>query len=127
MELEIKTPKFKIPEFKGFVNPLTNEGMRALAIVLGVIVVIAGIVYTANFGKRTESTVLPAMTEKEDAIAPELVVPTEIPTIIPLIEEEKLLISTSPTENVLRPIVTPIPAAEKVTVTPVPQSERENF
>ena len=101
--------------------------MRALAIVLGVIVVIAGIVYTANFGKRTESTVLPAMTEKEDAIAPELVVPTEIPTIIPLIEEEKLLISTSPTENVLRPIVTPIPAAEKVTVTLVPQSESENF
>lgn len=83
MKLEFNLPKFNIPKLKEIRNPLTHQGVRALAIVLGVIVLIAGVVYAANFGKRTESMVLPATTEKEATATPEQAVPTETPTVTP--------------------------------------------
>ena len=98
MKLEINLPTFKMPEFKGFTNPLTKEGIRALAIVLGMIVIISAVVYSANLGKRRESTVLPAKTWEEAAVTPQ-------PIITPLTEEE-----TSPAS----------PSVEEVTVTPAP-------
>lgn len=98
-------------KFKGFTNPFTKAGMWGLAIVLGVIVVISGIVvYAGNLGKETGSTVLPAKTEKE----------VTIPTVIPLTEEETLPASPSPTGEVLKPTGTPTPVIEGVTVTPIP-------
>lgn len=119
MKLEFNLPKFKIPEFKRLTNPLTNEGIRALAIVLGVIVLIAGVVYGANFGKRTKSMVLPATTEKEAIVTPPAI-PTEVPTIAPLTEEEASPASSSPTKKVRKPTEALTPAVEGTTVTPTP-------
>ena len=113
MKLEFNLPKFKAPELKGFTSPLTKEGMRALAIVLGVIVVISAVVYAANLGKRRESTVLPAKTWEEVTVTPH-------PTITPLTEEEESLASPSPTRKVQEPTGTPTPAVEEVIVTPAP-------
>ena len=107
--MNINLSNFKVPEFKGFTNPLTKEGVRALGIVLGVIVVIAGVVYAANSGKRKESMVLPATTVREATATPQLPVPTEIPTIVPLTEEETLPASPSPTKRVAKPTGTPTP------------------
>lgn len=110
MKFDITMPKFTMPELKGIRNPLTHQGVRALAIVLGVIVVIAGAVYAANFGKRTESSVLPATTTRQEAtVTPQLAIPTEIPTVTPLTEEEELLASPSPTRIVRKPTETPTP------------------
>lgn len=122
MKLEINVPKFKAPEFKGFTSPLTKEGIRALAIVLGVIVVIAGIVYAANFfGKRGGSAVLPAKTWEEVTATPPATIPTETPTVTPLLEEEGTPpASPSPTRGVGKPTGTPTRAIEEVTETPVP-------
>lgn len=106
----------KLENFKGFTNPLTGDGMRALAIVLGVLVVIAGVVYVADFGKRKESTVLPAKTLGEEVTE----TPTITPLPTPLTEEETLPASPSPTRKVLRLTETPTPAVEGVTVTPAP-------
>ncbi|MBI3380150.1 hypothetical protein HY029_05335 [Candidatus Gottesmanbacteria bacterium] len=119
MKLEFNVPKFKVPQFKGFTNPLTKEGMRALGIVLGVIVVISGAVYAANFGKRKESMVLPATTEKEAIVTPPAI-PTEVPTIAPLTEEEASPASSSPTKKVRKPTEALTPAVEGTTVTPTP-------
>jgi len=96
-------------EFKGFTNPLTKEGVRALGIVLGVILVISGVVYAANFRKRKESMVLPVTTRQEATATSQPTVPTEIPTIIPLTEEEASPASSSPTKNVRKPTETPTP------------------
>ena len=90
-------------ELKGIKNPLTDQGIRALAIVLGVIVVIAGMVYVANLGKRTESSVLPATTVREATATPQLPIPTEIPTIAPFTEGDELLASPSPAIKVRKP------------------------
>ena len=120
MKLDINLPKFKAPEFKGFTNPLTNEGIRGLAIVLGVIVIISGVVYVANFGKRRGSTILPEKTLEEATITPQPTIPTEIPTITPLRQEEELPASPSPTRKVRKPTATPTPVVEEVTATPAP-------
>ena len=56
-------------EFKESSNPVTKEGVRALAIVLGVIVVISAVVYAAN--------IVPTKTLEEV---------TAQPTITPLAE-----------------------------------------
>lgn len=109
MELEVNTPKFKTPAFKGFTNPFTKEGTWALVIVLGIIVAVSGVVYAANLGKGTESTVLPAKTEREVTVTPEQAGP-----------EEELPASPSPTGEVLKPTVTPTPAIERIIVTPTP-------
>lgn len=118
--MNINLPKFKSPQFKGFTNPLTSEGLRALAIVLGAIVVISAVVYAANFGKKRESSVLPATTRQEATATPQPTIPTEIPTIAPLTEEEELLASPSPTRRVSELTATPTPSIEEVTVTPTP-------
>ena len=115
MELEINGPKLK-----GFTNPLTKKGEWALVIVLGAIVAIAGVVYVANFGKRKESTVLPATSQQEATATPQSAIPTETPTITPLTEEETSSASPSPTIKVQKPTETPTPAVEGVTVTPAP-------
>lgn len=120
MKLEINLPEFKAPEFKGFTNPLTKEGMGALAFVLGVIVVISGIVCAANFGKGRGASVLPAQTGlpaqagEEFAATPSAVPtpPTGGPTITPLAKEEELLASPSPTRKaptgvIVTPAATP--------------------
>ena len=99
-------------EFKGFTNPLTKEGVRALAIVLGVIMIIAAVVYATNFGKRKESTIVPS--------TPQPTITTKIPTITPLIKEATSSASPSPTRKVQRPTGTPTPAVKRVTVTPTP-------
>ena len=105
MELGIDTPKFKIPEFfKGLSYPLTKEGTWGLIIVLGAVMVISGVVYVGNLGKRTESTVLPAKTEGEVIVT----------------EEELTASPTSPTREVGEPTATPTPVVEGVTVTPTP-------
>lgn len=105
-----------IPKLKGFTNPLTKKGVWALVIVLGAIVAIAGVVYVANFGKRKESTVLPATSQQEATATPQ----SAIPTITPLIEEATSSASPSPTREVGKPTGTPTPAVEGVTVTPAP-------
>lgn len=117
MKLEVKMPKFK-----GFSNPLTREAMRALAIVLGVLLVIAAVVYAANFfGKRRGAAVLPAKTWEEVTATPPAAIPTETPTVVPLIEEEGTPpASPSPTGGVRKPIGTPTPAVEGVTEVPGP-------
>lgn len=120
MKFEITMPKFTMPELKGIRNPLTHQGVRALAIVLGVIVVIAGAVFAANFRKRSESSVLPATTRQEATNTPETAVPTEIPTVAPLTEEATSAAFPSSIRKVLRSTGTPTPAAEGVTVTTTP-------
>jgi len=109
-----------IPKLKGFTNPLTKKGVWALVIVLGAIVAIAGVVYVANFGKRKESTVLPATSQQETTATPQSAIPTEIPTITPLIEEATSSASPSPTREVRKPTGALTPAVEEVTVTPAP-------
>lgn len=104
-------------EFKGFTNPLTNEAVRAMAIVLGVIVVISAVVYAANFGKRRESNVLPTTTQQEATTTAQPAIPTEIPTITPLTKETPSA-SPSPTKKVPWPTWTPV--VEGVTVIPTP-------
>ena len=79
-------------KFKGFTNPLTKEGMWALAIVLGVIVVIAAVVCAADFGKKREPTVVPTNPQ---------------PTVTPLIEAATSSASPSPTRKIQKPTVTP--------------------
>jgi len=72
--MEIK--KFKPPRFKKLTCPLTDEGMKALAIVLGAITLTLGAFYLAEFTKRQESTVLPARVE--EAVGPKATgIPTE--------------------------------------------------
>ena len=71
--VEIK--KFKLSKFKKPTCPLTDEGMKALGIVLGTIAFIAGAFYLAEFAKRQEPTVLPARVE--EAVGPKA---TEAPT-----------------------------------------------
>ena len=102
----------KLGEFKGFTNPVTNEGMRALAIVLGVLVVIAGIVYVANanFGKGKESTIV--------TVTPQPTIPTKIPTITPLTKEKELSASPSATVKVRKPTETLTPTVKGATVSP---------
>ncbi len=102
MKLETNMSKIK-----GFSSPLTKEGMRALVIVLGVILVISAVIYSANLDKRRESTVLPSKTLTKVTARPQPATPTETPTVAPLIEEATS--SASPT-----------PAVEGVTVTPAP-------
>lgn len=100
MNLENNIPKSKTPEFKESSNPLTGDAMRALAIVVGVIVVISAVVYAANFGKRKESTIVPTKTLEEV---------TAQPIITPLTEEATLSASPSSTPGVKEATVTPIP------------------
>lgn|SRR3990167_1410872 len=107
-------------EFKGIRNPLAHQGIRALAIVLGVIVIISAVVYRVNLGKRGKSTVLPATTRQEATITPQPAIPTEIPTITPLIKEGTPSASPSPTRKVLWPTATPTPTVNGVTVWPTP-------
>lgn len=95
MKLELNLPEFKRPG-----SPLTNfEGIKALAIVLGIIVLISGIVYAVKLVSKQRPAVLPAATEAEKTVAPEATeagtgpqatapgiqttVPSEIPTEIP--------------------------------------------
>lgn len=122
MKWKVNIPKFKVSEFRGFTSPLPKEGVRALAIVLGVILAIAAVVYAANFfGKKRESAVLPAKSWEEVTATPPATIPTEIPTLTPLMEEEGTPpASPSPTRGVREPIGTPTPAVEGVTGTPVP-------
>lgn len=80
-------------EFKESSNPVTKEGVRALAIVLGVILVISAVVYAANFGKRKESTIVPAKTLEEVTVTPQ-------PTVTSLTKEATLSASPSSTRKV---------------------------
>jgi len=82
-----------------------KEGMRALAIVLGAIMIIAAVVYAANFVKRKGSTIVPS---------------TPQPTVTPLIKEATSSASPSPTIKVRKPTGTPTPAVKRVTITPTP-------
>ncbi len=102
----------KLGKFIGFTNPVTNEGMRALVIVLGALVVIAGIVYVANgnFGKRKESAIV--------TVTPQPTIATPIPTITPLIKEKELLASPSSTVKVSKPTGILTPAVKGATVSP---------
>lgn len=102
MKPENHIPALKMLEFKGLRNPLTNEGMRALAIVLGVIVVIAGVVYATNFGKKRDSTVVPTKTLEEVKV-------TSQPIVTPLIEAATSSASPSSTKKIQRPTSTPTP------------------
>lgn len=106
-------------EFKGIRNLLTHPGLRALAIVLGVIVIISAVVYSANLGKRGKPTVLPEKTWQETTVTPQPTIPTKIPTITPLTKETPSA-SPSPTRKVQRPTMTPTPTVKRVTVTPIP-------
>lgn len=109
MKFENIIPAFKGLEFKGIRNPLTHQGVRALAIVLGVIVVIAAVVYVTDIGKRREASVPPATTQQEATATPQLTVPTGIPTIAPLTEEATSSASPSSTRKIQRPTSTPTP------------------
>lgn len=86
--VEIKS--FKLPRFKRPTNPLSDEGMKALAIVLGAIALTLGAFCLAEFKERQESVVLPAKVEVERTAAPKT---TEAPTTIP---EEVLEATASP-------------------------------
>lgn len=116
----------KLEKYGGFTNPLTSKGVRALAIVLGVLVIIAGIVYATNFGKRERSTIFPAKTLVEVTVTVQPTITLTIPTITPLIKNvkgiktEKLTASPSSTINVSRPVLTQTPVFKGVTVTPAP-------
>lgn len=80
--------------FERSTNPLTQEGMKALGIVLAVIVVISGAVYSYQLAKRGRSTVSPAKIEVELTPQPTAAVtPTAIQTITPTATQ-----STIPTE-----------------------------
>lgn len=85
MKLEINLPKFKAPEFKRLTNPVTKEGMWALAIVLGVIILICAAVYASKLVPKQRATVLPAATEAERAPQPtQTATPSAVPTQKPL-------------------------------------------
>lgn len=102
MNLETNIPKSKTPEFKESINPLSKEGMLALAIVLAVIVVISAAVYAANFGKRKESTIVPTKTSEEV---------TAQPTVTSLTKEATLSASPSATRKI---------QIKEATMTPTP-------
>lgn len=108
-------------EFKGIKNPLTHQGVRALVIVLGVIVVISLVVYGVNLTRNGEPAVLPGSTQIEKTPTPEETkkIPTEIPTITPLTKETPSA-SPSPTRKVQWPTWTPAPAVKEVTIWPTP-------
>lgn len=97
--------RFKLPKIERPRNPLTNQGVRALAIVLAVILVISAIVYLNIVRQRKEiSPVLPATTTQEE-VTTELE-PTEMPTVIPTEEPTPKEIPTatvSPTATELVP------------------------
>ena len=66
---------FKLPEIKKPSNPLTSQGVRALAIVLVVIFFISAAAYIGLIKTKEGSSVLPATTSQEE-VTPELE-PTE--------------------------------------------------
>ena len=66
--MEIKSSK--LPKFKKPTNPLTDEGMKALVIVLGAIVLISGAFYLAESVEKEKPVVLPAKVEVEETVAP---------------------------------------------------------
>lgn len=110
MKLELNMPKFQMPELRQ-INPFGNESVKALAIVIGAIIVISGAVYSAQLVRRQRSSVLPAQTEVE--VSPPLpervtsqpsvtAIPTVTPTLIPTEEPveipmEELEATVSPT------------------------------
>lgn len=104
-ERRFKLPKIEIPR-----SPLTNQGVKALIIVLAVIFLISAIVYLNIARQRKEiSPVLPATTTQEEIITePE---PTELPTVVPT---EEPIPTPTPEET---PIVTISPTATESTAT----------
>lgn len=99
MKLEINLPD------KQLTNPLTDEKVRALVIVLGVILLICAAVLVIKLFPKPKSAVLPASTEVETT-APQA---TEVPTEIPGVE-------------VIEPTTTPEGMPE-VTTSPIYQKE----
>ena len=82
--------RFKLPKIENPRNPLTNQGVKALIIVLAVILLISAIVYLNITRQRKESPpVLPAATQEEV---------TEEPT--PTLEETPTA-AASPTATVI--------------------------
>lgn len=80
MKLEINLPN------KQLTNPLTNESVRALAIVLGAIVLIGAAVFVIKLFPKPKSAVLPASTEVETTVpipGVEVVEPTIMPQETP--------------------------------------------
>lgn len=93
MKLEINLPKFKRPT-----NPFISEGVKALVIVLGVILLICAAVFVIKLFPKPKSAVLPASTEVETTVPEATEVPTEIqPTIMP---QETLEATASSRRNV---------------------------
>lgn len=82
-------------------NPLTKEGLRGLAIVLGVIVVIAAVVYAANFVGRKEATIVPTKTLREVTVTPQ-------PIITPLAKEATSSASPSSIKKAKEATVSPV-------------------
>ena len=74
MKLEINLPKFKIPT-----NPFISEGVKALAIVLGGIILIGAAVFVIKLFPKPKPAVLPASTGAETTVPEATEVPTEIP------------------------------------------------
>lgn len=74
--------QFRLPKIENPHNPLTNQGVKALVIVLVVIFLISAVVYLNIARQRKEiSPVLPATTTQEEIITESE--PTELPTVIP--------------------------------------------
>lgn len=106
MKLEINLPELRKPA-----NPFKNEGVKALAIVFGGIMLICAAVYAVKLAPKKRTLVLPAATEAERTAIPQAtIVPaaTELPTGIPTVEptpvlEETLEATASPTVGVTPP------------------------
>lgn len=78
--------RLKLPEIKRPRNPFSNEGVRALAIVVAFIVLISVVVYFSLVLKgRESSSVLPATTQEETTAEVE---PTEVPAAAPTEEAQ---------------------------------------
>lgn len=85
--------RFRLPKIEISRSPLTNRGVRALAIVLAAIVLVSTAAYFGLVRQNKEKpSVLPAATTQEgEVIEPE---PTKMPTVV---VTEEPTVAASPT------------------------------
>ena len=92
---------FRLPEIKRPSNPLTSQGVRALAIVLVVIFFISAAAYIGLIKTKKGPSVLPATVSQEE-VTPELE-PTEELTPTSVVEKVSPTANPSPTDEVATP------------------------
>lgn len=108
---------FKIESSKQPTNPISQEGVKALGVVLAVIVVIAVIVYTINSVTKGKPAALPPETEVKVTPQPTL---TQILMEAPILSPIEIPVEMSEEELTPTPEETPISLAVSPTVTMSP-------